>query len=330
MEQRSFETMLNRLIGLTPDQVESLIATACDIASQKAAVGAIDRNAREATCPHCGAIDKQRWGRTRTGSQRYRCQGCLKTFNGRTGSSIAQLQKLDQFYQVLKDMFSDGPPRSVRRLARQLDVNKDTIWRWRLLIFQSLSQPEQKLSGIVEVDETFQREPRKGSREWVNNDRKPTLYPKPPRLRWHEYTKTGIKKERGLSEWQLPIFTAMDRSGQRFAKRIPNRRVKTIVKSLMPIISRDAALCSDGLKGYQTYANIKGISHFVLGSKPGTRSIKQTFHIQNINALHAQYKEFIRPLRGSATKYLNGYVDWFMARRGVSAIDSLQTLLSMH
>ena len=27
MKQKSFETMLNRLIGLTPDQVESLIAT---------------------------------------------------------------------------------------------------------------------------------------------------------------------------------------------------------------------------------------------------------------------------------------------------------------
>ena len=92
-------------------------------------------------------------------------------------------------------MFSDGPPRSVRRLARQLDVNKDTIWRWRLLIFQSLSQPDHKLSGIVEVDETFQRESRKGSREWVNNERNPALYPKPPRLRWHEYTKIGIKKE---------------------------------------------------------------------------------------------------------------------------------------
>lgn len=39
MKQKSFETMLKRLIGLTPDQVESLIATACDIACQKAAVG---------------------------------------------------------------------------------------------------------------------------------------------------------------------------------------------------------------------------------------------------------------------------------------------------
>ena len=95
-------------------------------------------------------------------------------------------------------------------------------------------------------------------------------------------------------------------------------------------MSRDAALCSDALKSYQRYANTEGISHFVLGSKTGTRSIKQTFHIQNINALHAQYKEFIRPFRGPATKYLNGYVDWFMARKGVLAIGSLQTLLSMH
>lgn len=329
MKQKSFETMRNRLVGLTSDQVESLIATARDIASQKAAVGAIDSNAREATCPHCGSVDKQRWGRTRAGSQRYRCQGCLKTFNGRTGSSIAQLQKLEPFYQVLKDMFSDGPHRSVRRLARQLDVNKDTIWRWRLLILQSLSQPDQKLSGIVEVDETFQRESRKGSREWVNNERDPTLYPKPPRLRWHEYTKTGTKKERGLSKWQLPILTAMDRSGRRVAERLPDRRIRTIVQSLSPIISRDAALCSDGLAGYEKFAKATGVSHFVLGSKPGKRKINQSFHIQNINALHAQYKEFIRPFPGPATKYLNGHVDWFMARRSVSAIDTLQTILQM-
>ena len=93
-------------------------------------------------------------------------------------------------------MFSDGPPRSVRRLARQLDVNKDTIWRWRLLIFQSLSQPDQKLSGIVEVDEAFQRESPKERREWMNDERNPTRYPKPPREPPHLNWSTAMFRKR--------------------------------------------------------------------------------------------------------------------------------------
>ncbi|WP_422062938.1 IS1595 family transposase [Shimia sp.] len=327
MKQKSFENLLKRLHGLTPDHAESLIRSVQDMTAQNAALGAIDQKARHASCPHCCSTDKQKWGRTRTGTQRYRCSQCRKTYNGRTDSSISRIQRLDLFYRVLRDMFVSPTPSSVRQLAKELSISKDTVWRWRQIILRSLSQSIEPLTGIVEVDETFVRESRKGSREWVRHQQDPAQHPRPPRLRWYEYKLTGALMKRGLSKWRLPVLTAMDRSGNRFAERLPDRRDRTIYQCLSPIIRRDAALCSDGLGAYAKFAQASGISHFVLGSKPGSRKIGQSFHIQNVNALHSRMKNFLRPFKGPAKKYLDGYVDWYFVRFGMEPERALNGLL---
>lgn len=295
--------------------------------AQNAALTAIDQKGKEGGCPHCSATEKQRWGRTRTGTQRYRCTRCSETFNGRTGSAIGQLQRLDLFYRVLREMFVSPNPESVRQLANRLGLNKDTVWRWRQIILRSLSQDIEPLSDIVEVDETFVRESRKGSREWVRHQQDPTAYPKPPRLRWYEYKLTGALMMRGLSRWRLPVLTAMDRAGNRYAERLSDRRDRTIYQCLSPIIRRDAALCSDGLGAYAKFAQASGISHFVLGTKPGTRRIGQSFHIQNVNALHSRLKDFLRPFKGPASKYLDLYVDWYFVRSGLAPEEVLKNLI---
>ena len=58
-------------------------------------------------------------------------------------------------------MLSTATPQSVRKLA-ELGLNKYTICRWRMLVFSVIgSSPAVSFSGIVEADETFQRESRK-------------------------------------------------------------------------------------------------------------------------------------------------------------------------
>ncbi|UWR49526.1 IS1595 family transposase [Phaeobacter inhibens] len=327
MKKKSFDRILKGLRGLTSDQAAALLRSVQEMAANNAAKTAIDTQGREACCPHCQSPNRQKWGRTRTGAQRYRCNQCGKTFNGRTGSSIAHLQRLDLFYRVLEDMLTAATPSSVRQLARRFGVNKDTAWRWRKTILQVMSQSVTPLSGIVEVDETFVKESRKGSREWVRHERDPAINPKPPRLRWYEYKLTGTLKKRGLSRWQLPILTAVDRAGNRYAEQLPDRREQTINNSLLPIICPDAALCSDGFSAYAKFAKATGLSHFVLGTKPGTRKIQQSFHIQNVNALHSRLKAFLRPFKGPAKKYLDGYVDWYFARENMEVDCALSRLL---
>ncbi|MBS0573373.1 MAG: IS1595 family transposase [Proteobacteria bacterium] len=260
--------------------------------------------------------------------QRYRCEGCQRTWSGRTGSAIRGIHRPDLFLAAARDMLGDRKPLSVRKLAGRLGLDKHTVWRWRMLIQRALSgASDAAFVGVVEADEAFQRESRKGSREWVRHFRDPRAWPAPPRRRWHEYRHRGVLTMRGLSRWQLPILTLTDRSGARRLERIPDRRDSTICQTLRQVMAADAVLCSDGLSGYAAYARQHRIDHFVVGSKPGTRMASPTHHIQNANALHARLKGFIAPFRGPASRYLDGYLQWFIARdRGVDPVAVLRAL----
>lgn len=183
--------------------------------------------------------------RTRTGIQRYRCRGCGKTCPGRTGSVLGRIHRPDLFMVVLRNMLGTSAPQSVRKLAGLLGVDKYTVWRWRMLVFSIIDRGEDTaFSGIIEADETHQRESRKGSREWVRHfaDRQNVL--QPPRPRWEDFTTKGLKMMRGLSKWQLPILTGADRSGAQLFQRLPNRQSATLERPLKPLLPQDAVLYS--------------------------------------------------------------------------------------
>ena len=61
---------------------------------------------------------------------------------------------------------------------------------------------------------------------------------------------------------------------------------------------------------------MRGIEHLVIRTKPGQKTASATHHIQNINNLHSRYDAFIKPFRGPASRYLEGYLQWFIARVG--------------
>ncbi len=264
-------------------------------------------------CAQCGCSRLVRWGRTKNGFQRWRCDACGVTRSATTDTAVATVRQPQAFHALIKEMFS-GQPSSCRRTAERLGVNKMTIWRWRHMILRTLvGVGASGLSGIIEADEAFQRESRKASREWVRHERDPENNPEPPRRRWREFGRGGPKMERGLSRWQIPILTALDRSGQRRAQVIANLRDATIVGALGRHIGRDAVLCSDAASRYRKLASACGLEHKVLKNRRGERVVERIFHIQNINALHGRYEEFMKLFRGPATKYLPLYVAWFLS-----------------
>ncbi|MFD2741475.1 IS1595 family transposase [Sulfitobacter aestuarii] len=322
MLHHDFRRLLDALDDLNPAQIEDAQTKIRDLRRKTEALSEIEaRTNQEHKCPFCGDERRQKWGRTPTRVQRYRCSGCEKTYSGRTGSAIGRIHRPDLFMEALRDMLGSSPPQSVRKLAKQLDLNKYTIWRWRMLVFSIIgnSSVAATFSGIIEADETYQRESRKGSREWVRHFIDPKNTPKPPRPRWEDFTTQGLKMMRGLSRWQLPILTVADRGGSRLFQRLPNRKSATVERAMNPLVPGDAVLCSDGGNGYKDLAAARGLEHFVVGSKPGTRVAAGCYHIQTVNSLHARYDRFIKPFCGPATKNLNGYIRWLEVRlAGVS------------
>lgn len=119
------------------------------------------RNAPGVTCPHCGGVHTQRWGRYR-GRRRHRCRACGRTFSDLTGTPLAYLKRLDCWADFCACLIRGT---SVRHTARQLGIHKDTAFRWRHRLLAALLADEHGLlRGVVVTEETWFAHSEKGSR----------------------------------------------------------------------------------------------------------------------------------------------------------------------
>ncbi len=87
------------------------------------------------------------------------------------------------FMVALRDILVSMTPQSFRKLPRLLGVNKQAIWRWRMLFFSFIEKaPGKAHTGIIEAEETYQRESRKRSSEWIRHFFDPDNVSAPPRF----------------------------------------------------------------------------------------------------------------------------------------------------
>lgn len=315
MDAKSFRRLCATLGSLTGPQLKELWTALRSLDARMQAIGAIEKRREGAVaCPHCSHDRSTRWGSTRTGVQRMRCPSCRRTFSSSTGTAVARIHSPARFHQVVADMFCDHP-RSCRGLGRALGLDKMTIWRWRQKIIRALGgSGASNLGGVVEADEKFFRESRKGSREWVRHQRDPINHPKPDRMRWVDYKRTRTKLPAGISKYQIPVLTMADRAGARRADVLPDHSAPPLMAVLARCLRGDAVLCSDRDPAYDFFARQNGVPHYRIDAKKGPFVIDKAFHVQTINSLHDRFERFMEPFRGPATKNLIGYASWFIAR----------------
>ena len=96
--------------------------------------------------------------------------------------------------------------------------------------------------------------------------------------------------------------------------RLATRRGGDLLEALDRQLTPDVVLCSDGDPVYRLFAEKHGLPHHAIHSNSRQRVIDRVFHIQTVNSMHQRFKTFIRPFRGPATRYLDGYIQWFLAR----------------
>jgi hypothetical protein len=166
--------------------------------------------------------------------------------------------------------------------------------RWRHRFLRAVQTGTAPLRGIVEADETFVLDSRKGDRHLDRPARK----------------RGGKAAKRGLSREQVPILVAADRSGTTLSAVLSEVSAKAIQAVLEPAINKDALLVTDGASVYPPCAAALGVSHEALNPSTGER-VRGDLHIQTVNNRHQRLKTFLAPFRGIATKYLANYLRWF-------------------
>jgi len=247
-------------------------------------------------CPRCDCTRCYRHGHAND-LQRYRCRDCGRTFNDLTGTPLARLRCKGKWLDYCAALLASCP---IRQSAERVDVHRNTAFRWRhrFLRWVKLDRP-QCLTGIVEADEMFLLESQKGSR---NLDR-------PPRKRG------GRAQRRGISRELDCILVARDRSGQTI-DAVTGRGAVTVAQltqHLLPKLDPQALLVSDANAAYRAFASKHRIAHQGVNLRAGQRvrlSAAGVIHVQNVNAYHQRFRQWLAPFRGVASRYLPNYLGW--------------------
>ena len=293
------EQVLDRIVmmlrKLTAAQRQIIGDELAALSTQSEVSGIIEKRFSEVTqCPHCQCTHVIRHGQA-NGMQRYRCRGCAKTFSALTGTPLCGLHKRDKWLEQAEALRTGQPLRAV---ARCLDIHLGTAHRWRhrFLSFPKTLQPR-SLTGIAEADETYFLLSFKGKRSELG---------RPPRKRG------GKASRRGLSQEQVPVLVARDRSGATLDCVLKRSDQASLAAALKPFIAKDVVLCSDGATAFASAAREMGVEHHALNLSAGVR-VEGPWHIQNVNAYHSRLKGWIYHFRGVATCYLENYLGWFRA-----------------
>jgi transposase-like protein len=254
-------------------------------------------------CPHCGTPGAVANGKAR-GMQRYLCRACKRTFGALTGTRLSGLHRKEA-WMTFGECLADGD--TVKASAERCGVAVSTAFRWRHRFLEAIKTRVGKLRGIVEADETFVLASRKGDRVWKRAKEGKSA----PSLPDRKARKRGGKaKKRGLSDEQVPVLVAADRSGATISAVLPAITADAIRAVLAPVLDKDALLVTDGNNSYPPCAAALGVSHEALNQSAGER-VRGELHIQTVNNRHSRLKDFLRARRGIATRYLDSYLRWF-------------------
>lgn len=154
--------------------------------------------------------------------------------------------------------------------AERCGVAGSTAFRWRHRFLRTVTAGAIKLRGIVEADETFVLMSRKGERKLDRKARR----------------RGGKASKRGLSDEQVPVLVAADRSGATVSAVLPAVSAAHLQAVLGPVLDQDALLVTDGCTSYPPCAAALGVSHEALNQTAGER-VRGELHIQTVNKLSA-------------------------------------------
>lgn len=311
MDSERFQTWLQAIDGLSAAQKREVQNILAGRSSEAEVIAALEaRVLADRRCVHCGKAGVICRGRS-NGLRRLYCQACGKTFNALTGTPLAHLHLKGRWFAFARSL---AGRETVRKSAAGCAVALSTAFRWRHRFLGAIKTDAGPLSGIVEADETYVLESRKGSRAWQKNKAQTagaqtaeaqTAGTAPDRA---SRKRGGRASKRGLSAEQVPVLVAADRGGNTVSAILPQVTAQAISDVLRPVIAKDALLVTDAASVFAPCAATLGISHQAL---PAGAHKRGELHIQTVNSRHERLKDMLRRHRGVATKYLGSYLKWF-------------------
>lgn len=255
------------------------------------------RFARGLECVHCASPRVQRWG-CFSGRQRYRCNGCRRTFSDLTGTPLAYTKRLSHWPGFLACWQQSA---SVRRTAALISVHPTTAFRWRHLLCDALRSVERPgLRGWTEAIDLRFRYSEKGQ------------------------ARRGLRRRRGQREQRdrrrVSVVVLHDRLGSAAGTIMGWSRphLPTLVERCGEWLGQSTLLLSSHrrFEPLAAAAVALGLPHVRVARSP---SVDARMHLVNATSHATRLLEWLERFRGVATRYLDNYLAW---HRHIEPLDS--------
>ena len=186
-----------------------------------------------------------RWGKYKRVYQRYRCKACFSTFNDKIGTLFAykHLSLQGWFWLIVLSLYGHL---SWRRIGKILGVSEMTVFGYGKAMMEKVKiwqeEREEKLKGIVELDEAYVKAGLKGR----NNQGKIKALGRKARKR-------GLKR-RGRGNYDKDCVTVIawcEREGRKILKMSPDLKGERLKGLVERLVERGSLLITDEYPVYK-------------------------------------------------------------------------------
>jgi transposase-like protein len=256
------------------------------------------RSSNRPHCPYCKGKHIKGHGKYKDG-QRYKCKECKRTFNNLTASPMAGTHYPEKWAKHIQ-LMTEG--KTLKQVSQALNIHISTAFYWRHKVLNALNSLDaDHLDGIVESDEKFFLESRKGKNQVQNSSKRTSR------------KRGGTSSKRGLSQDQVCIVVAMDREGHIVNKTAGRGRITAaaIDEAIGQQIDDHSILCTDSATNYRAFALNKHLEHKTLNGSKKQYVVGKIYHIQHVNSYHSRLEDWINhKFRGVSTKHMDNYLNW--------------------
>ena len=281
MDEKQFQNLIEQAGGMTPAQFKQFVTAYASGGGQdtgrvwSGAVYSVSEQHLAAlgvnrACPACGSAAVVHNGTNQAGIQRLHCQDCDKSFTRFTGTLLEKSRfPWEVWVEVLRMTLNDDALLTMKTVLEQdfgcQGINVKTLFAMRIKLVHAMANIEPpKLTGVIQMDESFVRESQKGRNlelvSYVKGiEREPRYGRKPSKL--------GT-----MGAEFATILTAIDSRGYCVCQVVALGR--TTPDAVIDLYERhciDAAyLCSDANSIYEDACNLLDVPHYVRPSNYNT------------------------------------------------------------
>ena len=238
-------------------------------------------------CPHCGLFDKAWRKKSKPGY--FRCGHCLKDFTARINTVLHRSHiPYRKWYMAIYLMMTARKGVSSLQLAKELGITQKSSWFLLHRLREACGNKDSKLSGIVEIDETY--------------------------LGGRERNRHASKKRRvgrGVAGKDI-VLGMRERGGKTKAIHVKDTEATTLMASITAAVVPGGQIMTDD---HRSYLGLRRFYEHRVVNHSAKQYVDGMAHTNGIESVWAVLKRgFVGTYHHFSTKHLQRYVDEFAFR----------------